>query len=324
MRSSRNPNGPSRNWLTTGRRRALIIAGVILFLPAACSAWMLRDPVPGIMERRSELASFKTEELSRDSGHVSERVSLTATSGLKVDMILRRPDGPATGSNIARRPVFVILGGYKTGDRAATLITDTGGNIVVALAYPFEGNIAVKGLRVLPEVVNIRRAILDTPSAVMLALDYLLSRNDVNSNKVEMVGASFGAPFSVLVGALDPRITRVWSVYGAARLSDQIDMNLKRSVKFGPARRAIAELANILMSGPRLAPELWAPRIAPRPFIMINSRDDERMPRAAVDALYESAQEPKEIIWMNGAHLHRTRPEVLSGLVKTVLARAAN
>jgi hypothetical protein len=37
---------------------------------------------------------------------------------------------------------------------------------------------------------------------------------------------------------------------------------------------------------------------------MINAVDDERLPRAAVDRLYHAAREPKEQLWMTGAHVH--------------------
>jgi fermentation-respiration switch protein FrsA (DUF1100 family) len=48
----------------------------------------------------------------------------------------------------------------------------------------------------------------------------------------------------------------------------------------------------------------WVGRIAPRPFVMLNAIDDERLPRPAVDALYGAAREPKEQLWMTGAHVH--------------------
>jgi hypothetical protein len=295
-----------------------LLAAAALVLTAGCGAWLLRDPVPRIVERRGQLVNASRERAADDSGHVNELVRLASTSGLEVQMMLRRPQG----DTLVRRPVFLILGGYRTGDRAATLIPDTHGNLVVALAYPFEGNLSVKGLAVVPEVPAIRRAILDTPAAVMLALDYLLSRPDVDSTRVELVGASFGTPFAAVAGALDPRVSRVWSLHGAAWPYVQIEHNLRRSIGFGPARKFVAGLANVLAAGPRLDPADWAPRIAPRRFIMINARDDERMPRHAVEALYAAAREPKELIWLDGQHMQSNRREVLASLVEAVMTRA--
>jgi fermentation-respiration switch protein FrsA (DUF1100 family) len=76
----------------------------------------------------------------------------------------------------------------------------------------------------------------------------------------------------------------------------------------------------VIIAGPRLDPVRWVPWIAPRPFVMVNARDDERLPRSAVDALYASAREPKELIWMSGAHVHGDK-ETIQRLVAIVMER---
>jgi len=298
--------------------------GALAACGAGSAAWLLRDPVPHFMARRGVVAAAETVVLTRDGAHANEQVRLRGSTGLAVELLLRRPVGPSADSSTpARRPLFVILGGYTTGQRAATLIDDTGGNIVVALSYPFDGNTRVKGLAVVPLVPRIRQAILDTPPAVMLALDYLLSRPDVDSTRVELVGASFGTPFATIAGALDQRVTRVWSVHGAGEPYTLMEHNLQKAVRWGPARAVVAGLANVLANGPGLAPEKWAPRVAPRPYLMINATEDERLPREAIMTLYDHAVQPKELIWLPGQHVQSNRAEVLQGLVRAVLTRAA-
>lgn len=301
------------------RTRLLWLLLGILVVFGGCTGWLLRDPVPYFEQRRDATVSASVTVSDSTSGHVTERVSLRASNGLEGELMLRRPDHH---DSLTRRPVFVILGGYRTGDRAATLIPDTHGNIVVALAYPWKGDTRVKGFSILPAVPSIRRAILDTPPAVMLALDWLLARPDVDSTRVELVGASFGAPFGTVVGALDRRVTRVWAVHAGAWPRTLIEHNLDRQIAFRPARATVAWLATLFASGWQMDPARWAPRVAPRPFIMINAREDERIPRAAIDALYTAAREPKEIIWLEGPHVQGNRPQVIVRLVETVLARA--
>jgi dienelactone hydrolase len=158
---------------------------------------------------------------------------------------------------------------------------------------------------------------------VLLVLDYLLSRADVDSARVELVGASFGTPFATIAAALDERVTRLWSVHGAGEPYTLMSHNLQRRLPWAPARATVAGLANLLAAGPRMAPERWISRIAPRPFIMINATEDERLPRDAVMTLFDSARNPKEIIWLPGMHVQSNRTEILQGLVRTVLERAA-
>ena len=325
MTSSPNFSRGSR-W----RRRLAIASGVAALLFAGVAALLLRDPTPYFLERRSRLEVVRVDTLERDSAYTNERVRLEAESGLRVDLLVRAPRsdsaaGGVTESRAARprRPLFVILGGYETGQRAAALFQDTHGMVIAALSYPYDGPVRLKGLAVVRHVPAIRRALLDTPPATMLALDYLLARADVDTSRVELLGASFGTAFGCIVGALDQRVTRVWSLHGAGKPYTLISHNLRKSVPFAPARMLVAGLATLLASGPRLAPERWAGRIAPRPFVMINAAEDERMPREAVMALYESAGEPRELVWLPGVHVQSNRKEVLESLVNTVLERAA-
>jgi hypothetical protein len=291
-----------------------------LALVAGTVAWLGRDPVPHVLARRATTLSVTTLDSATDAGHRNERLRMRGANGLTFDMQLRGPDDQAAPS--PRRPVFLILGGYRTGDRAATLIPDTRGNLVVAMSYPYEGDLNAKGLAVIPQVPAIRRAILDTPAAVMLAIDYLLSRADVDSSRIEVVGASFGAPFGTMVGALDRRVTRVWSIQGAADPYAQIELNLRSRIGWAPARVPVAWVATLLASGWRLDPGRWAPRVFPTPLVMINTRSDERMPPDAVAQLHASARQPAEVIWLEGPHMQRNRSAVIAGLVDAVLERA--
>jgi hypothetical protein len=169
-------------------------------------------------------------------------------------------------------------------------------------------------LRQLP---GIRRAFLDTPPALLLALDYLYGRDDVDTTRIEGIGVSLGAPFMTIAGALDPRFARVWAIHGSGGSYAPLEANMRKTVAFAPLRVVAAAAASTIIAGPRIAPERWAGRISPRPFVMINARHDERMPRAAVQSLYAAAREPKELIWMDGRHIRGDAPTIqqLIGIV---------
>ena len=138
----------------------------------------------------------------------------------------------------------------------------------------------------------------------MLAVDYALRLPNVDTTRIEAVGVSLGAPFVCIAGALDERIARVWALHGSGGSYVPLEANMKRTIGFAPARKLAAAIANVIIAGPRLDPVHWVGRIAPRPFVMVNASDDERLPRSAVDALYAAANEPKEQLWMSGAHIH--------------------
>jgi dienelactone hydrolase len=252
---------------------------------------------------------------------------LVASSGLQVDLAVKRPveragSGQPSGGHGAG-PLVLILGGHRTGSEAVHLIRDTRGTVVAALSYPSRLDPEADGLSVALAAPAIRAAALDTPPALMLALDYLLALPYVDPSRVELVGVSLGAPFVCIAGALDPRVTRVWSIHGAGDPLSLLEFNLRDRIHASPLRAVAAGAAYLILGGPRLAPEKWVARIAPRPFVMINARDDERLPRDAVLRLYANALEPKEILWTSGAHVGPRQAQAIEAIANLVLDRVA-
>jgi len=306
----------------------------LLSIVGAGALWLLRDPLPGFLERRSQLTAVDEGPLLLSAGHVTQAVRLRASSGLEIELLLRYPEGMGVPSvrhalgtdvgegEVSEIPMFLILGGYRTGERAATLLDDTRGALVAAVGYPYDGPLDVKGIAVARHVPRIRRALLDTPPGMQLALDYLLDRTGVDPQRVELVGVSFGAPFAAIAAALDQRVSRLWLVHGAGLPRTLIEHNLRASVPVAALRWPLAAIVNVVAAGPRLAPEVWLPRVAPRPVIMINAIDDERLPRRAVEALFASASQPKEQIWLPGQHVQSNRHDVVQSLVEVLLSRA--
>ena len=294
--------------------------GLLLLAGVAC-AYLLRDQRPRIERRRAHIVSVTSTPATSDSMYRVDLVLLRSASGLEVELAVKRPvAGAGAETDAVRRPLVILLGGHRTGRDAVNLIADTRGTVVAALSYPFDGNHRAKGLAIVREVPAIRTAILDTPAALMLALDYLLEQPYVDRGQVEAVGVSLGAPFVTIAGALDRRISRVWMVHGTGGVYAPLEFNLRRQLGSRAASVPIAGIASMLISGPRLAPERWVGDIAPRPLVMINAIDDERLPRGSVAGLYRRASEPKEMIWVEGGHV-RSEAEAVRPLVSLVLDR---
>ncbi|MCU0619197.1 MAG: hypothetical protein MUF40_04740 [Gemmatimonadaceae bacterium] len=295
--------------------RGLALGSAALLVVGAIALAVLRadDPVPRFEARRGTVAGATLDSVTREDGHLVQAVRVVSTSGLAVELLVKRPvDG-------ARAPLVLILGGHNTGRDAARLIPDTRGRAVVALSYPYAGPHKLKGLAVVRHVPAIRRALLDTPPAIALALDWLATQPWVDTTRIDGVGASLGTPFMTVAAARDPRIGRLWSVHGAGDTRALLEHNARRYV---PAALlpAAATVADILVAGPYLTPEKWIAAVAPRPVVMLNATEDEKLPRATVETLYDAAGAPKRLVWMPGRHVGRNRPEIVRPLVATVLA----
>jgi fermentation-respiration switch protein FrsA (DUF1100 family) len=73
-----------------------------------------------------------------------------------------------------------------------------------------------------------------------------------------------------------------------------------------------------------LEPTRYIARIAPRPVLMVNGARDSLIPRANVDALYEAARQPKDILWIRSEHVHPDETELIgavSGWIAAWLAK---
>ena len=298
----------------------LLLVGAALVVVA----WLLRDPEPYFLTRRSVLLTVDTMPSRIDETAREQEVTVHGANGLTVSLAVRRPldSDPGLAADTARRHLYVLLGGQSRGKDAGALVGDTRGNVFASIEYPYDGNARANGMALVREVPAIRRAFLDTPPSVMLALDYLLTLPDVDTAHVELVGASFGAPFATIVAALDPRVTRLWLAHGGGESYRLLERGLERRIGWAPLRALTAGTANLVVSGPRLSPEKWIARVSPRPVVMLNADDDERIPRRSVDALWNAAREPKQMVWLPGLHLHAGRPETLEELVVRMFAIA--
>lgn len=298
------------------KKSILISAAAMVGTVCAFVLYLLRDPRPRFEERRSSLASVEESEPIIEGNSSFQDVTLTASSGLQVRINVRRQ----VADSGQALPGVVILGGHVTGLTSARLVGETPGIAVVGMSYPFTGNPKPGTATFLREIPKIRAAFLDTPPALMLVMDYLYRRSDVDTTRVEAVGVSLGAPFVTIAGALDPRYSRIWALHGSGGSYAPLEASMRRTIKVAPLRHLAATIANVLISGPRLAPEKWAAQISPRPFVMVNASDDERLPRQSIEALYAGAAQPKEIIWMSGRHIHADA-ETIQRLVRIVMER---
>ena len=308
-------SGPSKRcrwwrWLVYSALGAtLVIVGLV--------AWLAAPRTGQFSARVSPVVAAEAEPLrAAGEGFVSQGVRLRGENGLQVDLRVLRPAGEH-----APLPLVVLVAGHRTGRDAVDLLGAPGPFVVAALDYPYDGPERPRGLRQsLAAIPAARRAMADTPAAALLAIEWLAAQPWVDSSRMELLGVSLGSPFAGVIGALEPRIRRVWFIHGGAGLHEWTGHNLRSRIRSDVFRAPVAWLAYLLAHGPSLESELWVPRIAPRPVVVIGAREDKRLPVALVERLHQAAAGPKELIWMEGGHVDR-RPEAVRELLDLVRAR---
>jgi len=298
--------------------RALL--GLVLLGLAAGGWWLASLARPQhheFIERRNTTFSVTLEEARVETGgFLSQGVTLDTASGMRIDARVLRPavqDAPL--------PAVVLLGGHRTGRDAVKLVGDPGQAVIVALDYPYHAPPFRSALSFFRAVGDIQNALLDTPPAASLVLDWLASEPWADTSRAELVGVSFGVPFVAVAGALDERFTRVWMIHGGAGNRGWIKHNLRERIPQDWLRPLVSSLVHLLIYGNSFHTEDWAARIAPRPVVIIGARDDARLPEHKVLNLYHAAGQPKELIWTEGGHVDPRRPDLVHALLDIVRAR---
>ena len=310
-----------RKQTTALRLVAAALAAVFLLLCAGV-AWLLApvmtDPVPGFAARKGVLQSFEVTSQRELDDSVLTEIALSSSSGLTVELALRRPRNP-----LPTRPILVMIAGQEAGRDAVMMFPATHGVAVAALSYLYEGSrkFSRLGLGLALDLHKVQRAILDTPPAVMLANEYLLLHAELDSDNLELVGVSFGAFLAAAPAALDSRVRRLWLIHGAGDPAAVIERGLEKNIPLAPLRILVARFLAAAAGSRYLSSEKWVGRIAPRPVIVINGRADDGLPAAAVRALHDALGQPSEVIWVEGGHIHPKRPDTITRVIDIMLQR---
>jgi hypothetical protein len=297
----------------TGGIVALVI---VLILALSLAAYEARDYRAAFSRAAGELIAVRdsTTFASSDRATRITEVTLVSDTGMEVRVRIR---APASG-DAERRPAILLLGGLRTGRRAIDIPTGANDLIMAGIDYPYDGPKRPRGwwawLRHMPAM---RRSIIETPSALLLAAQYLYTRGDVDPNRVSILGVSLGVPFAVATAATDHRIA------GAAYFhwggGNQCMIHHAVGEKNGRLVTTLVTRVVTFLIAP-LEPTRYAGAVAPRPTLLVNATRDESVPRGCVENLFRATGHPKRLVWLDTEHVGTTEIEVVNGLLDEMLA----
>ncbi|MDX1660465.1 MAG: hypothetical protein R3326_01630 [Gemmatimonadota bacterium] len=246
-------------------------------------------------------------------GKLVTDVTLVSDTGLEVLLRVRAPDR----WDGTRRPAVILVGGFRTGRRAAQVPEESADLVLASVEYPYDGpRRGLSSWEWARRVPALRDAALETPSALLLAAQYLYAREDVDPERVTIVGASLGVPFAVAAAATDRRLAGAALLHGGGDLGTLFGHAYRDEFAPGlvPVLGALLEWATA-----PLEPTRYVDEIAPRPLLMINSSGDAMVPTGSVEALYEAAREPKRLIWFETPHVGTDQDATVEALMGLTL-----
>ena len=298
------------------RKLALYVLLVTILVPAVALTWLCwdagRPQDDRFRERHGTLTKVSVAESNTQNGQASEFITLHSDSGLAVSLRTIRD-----ATSIEKLPVLIVLGGHRTGSDAVELFGHVGKRAVVALDYPYDGPEKIKGVVATARTIPlIRRALLDTPPAVFLTMDWLVEQDWVDTEQVIIVGASLGVPFAAAAAARDDRIRGALLVHGAADNRVWIEAQVARRNDQRSLHGPVSTILYWLAYGPTFDAAENVAAIAPRPVLIIGARADERTPDGQTEALFAASGEPRLLRWTEGGHIEPDRSEIVAELLR--------
>jgi pimeloyl-ACP methyl ester carboxylesterase len=296
------------------RKTALIVLAAALVLVLTLWRYSERDYRPVFSRIAGELVQVRD---STDFGRAEDtkqltEVTLVSDTGLEVRVRVRAL-GERTGT---RYPAALMVGGMRTGRKTVDVPLETENLVLASVDYPYDGPIWPQGWQWVWYLFPLRRGFLETPPALLLAAQYLYTRDDVDPDRVSIIGVSLGVPFATATAATDRRLAGAALLHGGA---DIRRMAYYAYVDEGP-RWVMGALAVITawMVAP-LEPAKYAGEIAPRPTLVVNATDDERIDPQSGDRLQRAVRQPKRVIWHESGHVHRSETEIVVELMEMTL-----
>ena len=149
---------------------------------------------------------------------------------------------------------------------------------------------------------------IDEVNDVQGAFDFLAGQPEVDPERIGILGHSMGAAISLMAAAEMPAIKVVVSESAYANLQDNIDYGI--AALTGLPAFPFADLIVFIAQNEAdfkvgdVRPIDGLGRIAPRPILFIQGREDEKVHVDNAQWLFDAAGEPKEIYLIDGA-MHR-------------------
>jgi hypothetical protein len=197
-------------------------------------------------------------------------------------------------------PAVILAGGLRTGREALAHVPDLGRNAVITYEYPLRPDHWRRGF--LPaQVAAARSAALAVPHQLAAVVRWTGSQRWADRERVSLVGVSLGA--LVLPAARRTAAAHGESLGPSILAYGGTDLGAILHAALADEDPWLARLAAWLggMGLRALEPAAHLPHLAGA-FLLINGREDARIPPRSVARLHQLTPEPKEIRFLSAGH----------------------
>jgi dienelactone hydrolase len=147
-----------------------------------------------------------------------------------------------------------------------------------------------------------RRARINTVIELRRALDLLLTRTDVDPNRVAYVGHSFGAQWGAILTAVDRRVKATVLMAGAAEEADlwaRSDNARLVELRASLPKGQLETYLNVLQDVNAI---IYVRHAHPGPLLLQFANFEQYFDRASMERYAAAATEPKTVLFYDSAH----------------------
>lgn len=276
------------------RARTVLLLGLVAVAALTVLWWAFPpDPVQVLRDHAAPLARVERRPAPELGARVERWLMITSRGDTL--SALWRSALPGT-----RSPwTVVLLGGLVSGERAALLVPESVTSHVLAVDWPWRGSRRLAWWQIALRLGDIRRAILRSPGVLALGTEAVSHTPECDSTRIVMLGVSLGVPAAVASLRLSPRPSALALLYGAADLRGLLRHGLIGEGVPAVLADPLAGLAVRLIHP--LQPELHGAAVRARPVLVINSRDDPKLPGPCVLRLHRIFPDA-DVRWRGALH----------------------
>jgi len=241
----------------------------------------------------------KAYESPEDYGLNFERVSFQTSDGLRLDGLFLQAEGKTNGTVLHLHGNAGNLSGHFP---HVAWLPKFGWNV---LCFDYRGYGSSQG----------RTTRAGTITDAKAALDYLLSRSDIDTNRIVALGQSLGGAVGVVLAANRQEI-RGLATDGAF---DHYRRIARWHIRQDPLLLAIAWWFPYLLMSDGYDPIDYVAKISPRPLLIMQGSADRVVAPAAARHLFDRAGEPKELWMIDGVEHYKALQEMADEIYPRLL-----
>ncbi len=294
----------------------ILFLGGALAVAAAVALWLaiwspdaqIRDPLPLYRQASASVsadASGKREILD---------VRLVDPDNKPVTFSVSLPKGLFESDSGEKLPALVVISGFRSAHQNLERIPEPGPNAIISYDYPYDAK-EWKAAGIFGRALIARRVAYRIPNEVAGLMAWVRRQSWADANRISLAGISLGA---VALPVIRRRASATGQTdgpsviaYGGVDIQALAAANLKISPGW---LREITSWFVWMMLKP-LEPEAHLSEIT-GPFLLINGKDDERLPAKSVSRLQTMTPEPKTVLTVDGPHIDGNRPKIIENTVR--------